>query len=669
MKNKLFTIYFLIVNFFVFSQEHELGKVTLEELNQKTHPIDTSAVAAILFEKGQTLFDYDQNNGFSLKTEVEVKIKIYKKEGFDWANKSVFCYIGNNSSEKVSFSKAITYNIVNGVIEKTKLKSEGEITEKKNKYWEVKKIIMPNVKEGSIIEYKYVINSPFISTFPDWNFQNVIPTNFSEYTTRIPEYFKYNVYRKGFVIINEEKSQSKQSIMLSYKERESQRYTVKTTWTNEQVSYTENKSIYTATNVPALNIESYVNNMNNYTSAIQHELSGKQMPQSIFESFATSWEDVAKKIYENEEFGNQLNKNSYFEEDINTIVKDLVTPQEKITAIFDFVKNRMNWNNFYGYLTDLGVKKAYQDKTGNTADINLMLVSMLRYAGFDSDPILISTRANGISIFPSRTAFNNVIVGVKMDTEYILLDATNKNSIPNIIPIENLNWIGRRIKENGISEMIDLMPKNNSSENVNMIATIDNQGQVTGQVRDQYFDYYAFQFRESYGSLSTDSYLEKLEKRHSGLEIENYERINEKEIYQPLAEKYSFKSNNAVEIIGDKMYFSPLLHYVTSENPFKQEKREYPVDFSYPTKDKYMITLNIPDGYQVETYPKEVAIALPEGYGSFRYTCTVEEKKVQLMVNLNINVAIIPSDDYDTLKEFFKKVVEKENEKIVLKKI
>jgi hypothetical protein len=38
----------------------------------------------------------------------------------------------------------------------------------------------------------------------------------------------------------------------------------------------------------------------------------------------------------------------------------------------------MNWNEKMGYYTDLGVKKAYTEKVGNVADINLMLVSMLR---------------------------------------------------------------------------------------------------------------------------------------------------------------------------------------------------------------------------------------------------------------------------------------------------
>jgi hypothetical protein len=57
--------------------------------------------------------------------------------------------------------------------------------------------------------------------------------------------------------------------------------------------------------------------------------------------------------------------------------------------------------------------KAYKDKTGNVAEINLMLTAMLRYAGLNANPVLVSTRSNGIAMFPNRTAFNYVIAAVE----------------------------------------------------------------------------------------------------------------------------------------------------------------------------------------------------------------------------------------------------------------
>ena len=74
------------------------------------------------------------------------------------------------SSEKVSVSKAYTYNLVNNKVEKTKLGSDSEFIEKINKFWSRKKIAMPNVKEGSIIEFKFEISSPYESNIPENNY-------------------------------------------------------------------------------------------------------------------------------------------------------------------------------------------------------------------------------------------------------------------------------------------------------------------------------------------------------------------------------------------------------------------------------------------------------------------------------------------------------------------
>ena len=61
MKNTLIIlICFISVNFF--GQKRELGKVTVDELKQKNHSTDSSAVAAIMFKVGDVIFDYTQQD-------------------------------------------------------------------------------------------------------------------------------------------------------------------------------------------------------------------------------------------------------------------------------------------------------------------------------------------------------------------------------------------------------------------------------------------------------------------------------------------------------------------------------------------------------------------------------------------------------------------------------
>jgi hypothetical protein len=657
---------FLLNITFSNAQKLELGKVSIEELAEKVHPIDASAVAAILFKKGTVRFEYSQDNGFVMLTEVKTRIKIYKKEGYDWANKIVQYNDFGQFKETVIFDDAFTYNLVNGKIEKTKLKSDGVFNEKVNKYWSRKKITMPNIKEGSVIEFSYIIKSPNIGEMMDWSFQTSIPVNFSEFKTYIPEYFIYKPNQKGFVFPKVAVEKMQKTVSYFYKPAFNPGGNNSTS--QEKLEFEETQTTYLSTNLPAMKEEAFVNNIENYTSTISHELSMIRYPNQPFKAFATDWEAVTKKIYDNEDFGDELNKNGYFEDDVKTLLTGITDVNEKIGMLFKFVKSKVKWNDFTGYACNDGVKKAYKDGVGNVAEINLMLTSMLRFAGLDANPVLVSTRSNGIALFPSRAAFNYVICGVQTAEGLILLDATEKYAVPNVLPLRDLNWLGRLIRKDGTSESVELMPTNYSNERTMLNFALDNKGAIEGTLKQQLTNHNALEFRKKYNSTSKETYLENLENRYNNIEINDYVRDNESDLDKGIVESFGFKDTKDVEIINNKIYFSPLLFLAEKENPFKQEVREYPLDFGFPTNDQQTITVEIPEGYAVESIPKSLNIASGENVATYKYLIENEENKINIAISSSINEPIVPEDFYEVLKSFYKQVVEKQNEKIVLVK-
>lgn len=646
MKIAKIIIFFLLISVSANAQKFKLGRVTEQELLEKRHPIDTSAAAAILHKKGKSYFEI--NGGYwNLVTEVETKIKIYKKEGYEYATEEVGYYSGGRTL-KVFFTDAYTYNLEDGKIEKTKLKTDGKFEEKVNENYTIEKITMPNVREGSVIEYKYVIKSPYFSFFRDWYFQYNIPVNEIEYEVAIPVYFEYNRYLAGATSIQQSEAKTRSGLGSGFQ---------------------ENVITYSAKDVRALKPEAYVNNIRNYMSILKHELAVVRMPNSNPEFYADNWESVSKKIYEHKGFGKELKLNSYFQDDIKELLKTTPKSEEKVIAIFNYVKNRMTWNEKNSYYCDKGVKRAYTDKVGNTAEINLMLVSMLRFAGFNANPVLISTRSNGVALYPNRNAYNYIVAGVLMDGEQVLFDATSKYALPGLLPVRALNWNGRLIRENGTTHEVDLIPKVNSKEIIQVSAQINSSGKVTGKARDQYYDYNAYRFRENYLGMSKDSYLEAMEKRYGGVEIDDYKTLYDKDLSKPMLEEYSFVHNGLTDIIGDRMYINPMLYFRQAENPFKQEIREYPIDFVYPRQDKYMISIIIPEGYEIEFAPESIALAMEENIGSFKYNINAEKNIIQLSVALDINYANISQNYYTALRSFYQKLIEKQNEKIILKKV
>ncbi|RKR10721.1 transglutaminase superfamily protein [Flavobacterium sp. 90] len=667
---KLFSLSILLLFISkVTAQEFKLGKVSIAELEQKVHPKDSSAVAAILYKKGEVRIEYDQNEGFVTFTDVETRIKIYKKEGYNWATQAVWYYNQSSFKERVFFTDAVTYNLVNGKIEKTKLKSDGTFDEVLNKYRGQKKITMPNVKEGSVIEFRYTIKCPSDRIIRDWDFQTSIPVNYSEFSTFIPEYYVFNLRQKGYIFPKTTTVKNPKSVVLTSKERSDNGNVSHTTFSTGKLDYVETQTTFKAVDFPAMKEESFVNNIDNYLSSVAHELSMIKYPNSTMKEYSTDWNSVVKTIYDYDDFGPELNKTGYFEDNLKTLLVGKNTPEEKIQTILSYVQSNVKWNGYMGYSCDSGVKKAYKEKTGNIADINLMLTAMLRYSGLTANPVLVSTRSNGIALFPNRNAFNYVIAAVETEQGNILIDASEKFSTPNVLPLRVLNWSGRLIRKDGTSQEIDLMPSKPSSDNVFMNYSIDADGKVTGKTRRQSTDYNAMITRDNMSSVKEEEYLEKLENSNNKIEISEYIRTNEKDILLPTIETYSFTGNNLCEVIGGKIYVSPMLFFTNDENPFKQEVREYPVDFSYPFLDKYNITIQIPEGFAVETLPAPAILNMEDNLGTFKFNIAASGNALQLSIAHQINDAVVSAEKYEMLKEYYKVMIAKETEKIVLKRI
>lgn len=626
-----------------FAQDFRMGKISIEELNEKVHPFDSTAVAAVLYKKGVTTMEFN-NTGLEIKTEVETRIKIYKKEGLDYANFSISYYI-NGEKENVTFNEATTYNLVNDKIEKTKIKKEGEFKEDLNEYWSSKKIVLPNVKEGSVIEFKYTFRSPYYNKIDDWYFQQGIPVNNVSYEINIPEYLIYRIdLNTPDIVANQETA-------------------------IHSLGYNQMRTTYTGSYLPAIKSEEFVTNIRNYAARVKHELASTRFPNSMVKNYVLTWNDVVKTIYDYNEFGGELKQSSYFESDISSL-SAISNPEERMTAIFGFVQNKMTWNERYGYTCNDGVKKAYKIGTGNVAEINLMLTKMLRTAGLQANPVLVSTRANGISVFPSRDAYNYVIVCVELNNKKYLLDATSKYSAPDILPIRAINYTGRILRDNKTHEEISLTPVKLSREVITGLLSLDAEAKISGKLRHQYTDYEAYDFRDRHNKTSENSYLENLEKKYEGIEIgDDYKRTNANELNSPLTEDFSITTNNFVDVIGDKIYLSPMIHYQLKRNPFTSEKRNYPIDFVYPFNTRYNLNYTFTEAYEIESLPKPINIALPDGIGSFKYTVGGQGKQIQIAVDLTLNRAVVSENYYFDLKEFFKHVVDKQAEKIVLKRI
>lgn len=80
------------------------------------------------------------------------------------------------------------------------------------------------------------------------------------------------------------------------------------------------------------------------------------------------------------------------------------------------------------------------------------------------------------------------------------------------------------------------------------------------------------------------------------------------------------------------------------------------------------MTVVIPDGYKVESVPESLTIVMEDSIGSYKYNITENGNTIQLSSFFDINFPTVSHEYYRTLKDFFRKVIEKQNEKVVLVK-
>lgn len=653
----------------VVAQNHKFGDVSKEMLQEKFYPTDSSAKAAYLLKDRNTFLKYNQNEGFSLVTKIHEIIKIYSKDGFNYATKSIALYKNSTNQETISGLKGYTYSLVNGKSQASKLKKEGIFKTELSKYYNQTKFTFPKIKEGSIIEYKYEIHSPFYSNVDEFKFQHDIPVKVLNAKFDAPEYFSFKSSYKGFLKIIPKKTSGRGQITFLNKSRSGGGFGATiTNFSSDDIEYKTYIESYNMFNIPALKSEPFVNNISNYRSAVKYELSYTKFPNSTAKYYSTTWKDVVKSIFENSSFGAELNKTGYFEKEIDALIADVSDPIARARVIFNYVTSNIKWNGYHSKYASKGVRKAYKEHTGNVAEINLMLTSMLRYAGLDANPVLVSTRKNGIPLFPTREGYNYVICGIETPNDIMLLDATSKFSAPNILPFRALNWQGRIVRKSGSSELIDLYPKNISKSTINMFATLNADGTVKGKMRAVKTGHQARRYRTKYNKTDKEDFIKDLERKYSGIEINEFDVTEHLNVNKPITETCNFTIESQADVINDKIYFSPLFFLKTNENPFKLADREFPVDFGYPTDDVYRFNITLPEGYNVEFIPESKVLQLPDNLGKLTYRLKLVGNTIQLIIDSKINKAIISPMYYNAVKSYFSDMVELENEQIVLKK-
>ena len=651
LKTLIFIFISLIFSSSIFSQaqkEPKFGKISIEQLQKTVDEKFPDAHAVVLFDYGTTYYRFLTNIGLQLTTRRHVAIQFFDNTEFDLATFEIFLYHNNRNKEKLEGVKGYTYNLTDGKFDRVKFSKKDIIKEEIHENLDVKKITMPNVKEGSIIELKYDVVSDYVSSMDPWYFQKSIPTRYSEYNIEIPEFFTFNKNMVGYYSPFVKKR--KKTSMGGYG------------------VYTEG---WAMTDLPAFEEEDYMRSYKNYVSKIDFELKSIQVPFGPVEFYTKSWEEIRSDLMQFRYFGGALKKTR--SNAIVDIVKQYESgsEEERMIGIYEHIKKNMKWDGQTSKVSRTGLAKALKKESGNSGDINLALIGTLRKAGFKVDPVVLSTRDNGMlpMTHPSSEHLNYVIAAVKLEDKTIYLDATDDYYPAGVLPLRCFNGNAVVLKKEQVEQINELKPIAKYKSVTQNKLTLTPDGTLEGTVKKTKSGYQAINFRKAYDRADNEeAFLESLQNKQEGLTIESHQFENMSDPYKPIKEEYEVTFDDKAEIAGDLIYLNPMINNAYSDNPFKMEVRQYPVDYAIPIEETYMLQFTLPEGYQVESMPERLTISLPGKATLFSYSAKIMGDKINVISRIKITKTIFLEDEYKALKEFYNLIINKHTEQIVLKK-
>jgi hypothetical protein len=615
----------------------KIDKTFFQETNYAKYQMHT---AVILNSEAVTHFVWNSNT-FDIATTYKYRYKILKPNGYKFANIALN-YISENDYERISDISGVVYNIEKGQLVAQKMGKSNIYKQKQNNKTELK-MIMPNIRVGSIFEYSYTITKQSFSNINTFYFQEVLPVLHSVYSIYMPEYYTFNT-----------KLIAPQSLKLNRK-----KHNETLSFQNEMKSYLVTQYTYELKNVPKFEFEPFQSSIKNEQFKIDFALLTYYFKEQTVD-INTNWQEIGSQVSEHPYIGMQLDKKISFSF-LNDSLSKSKSKKDSINTIIKKIKNEIKWNEIYD-LYAVSLKEAINLKEGNSATLNLLLLNQLQKYDIASFPVLSATKLYGTAIdsFYNLNQFNTIIA--KVDTGYnqfAYIDMTQNNATAFMIP-ENLLFTNALVLEKDTAIFTNLKNNIHSVCNIAINVQVDaNNVSINGYVNGT--NYFAKQLQEQIPNVHLENVFSSFEKFSDNVKV----------TFTPTTGtvfEMNFNANNKKVAISNVIEVGCNYFPFFMIQPFVQNKRNANIDFGF--SKKYIVNINLvfDNGLQIITYPKPYLLKTENDELALNINSHVDENQLQVSFEFDIAKAVLPKSEYDMVQQFFQILFDKINEPIVLQK-
>lgn len=654
MHRFLFLLIFLTIPSTFYSQSiisHVFGDPTDYEFSLKQYDRAPDAPAVVLYEKGTYTVDVVDRYVRLIK-KVHRKIKVFDATRYSDYTFEIPYYRESQVRENITELTALTHN---GAMKKYISESAIFDTDE-NRNWSLRKFTFPDVQDGSIIEYTYQIETPYLTNIGNWYFGHDIPTIYSELETELPGNYSYNrtLYGDQKLFINH--AEIKKACFQPPGFRKAADCEL---------------AVYAMRYIPAYKEEPYMLSIDNYRPALHFEIVESFRSKHNQTRYSKTWKDVGNRLKNSSNFGRQLKHSKFFAESLPNHILAISDSLERAKAIYYFIQKHYTWNGKYRILSDIDVKNAFKSKIGNISEINFSLLNALEAAGIDAEVMLLPSRENALVTkeHPTLFSFNYVIAYLNIKGETYLLDATDKATPFGVLPMRALNVEGRvfNLKKDSRFEAIE--PFANNMHYLNIQLAADEHGTFNGNANEISTGYISYLKHKTNKNQNVDAISKEKRAENNNLIIKEYAVENQSDLDQPYKESIAFTLEN--EETSNRMFLYPfLIKPYFEENPFKVSERKFPIDFGFPVTNNYLISIDLKEQYEVVKVPENKRLTFPDNDAELSVIYEVNDSRINIRLNLKLNEVSYPPEALEALQQFFSTLIDiQQNQPIELKRL
>ncbi|WP_420460055.1 DUF3857 domain-containing protein [Neolewinella sp.] len=638
----------------------EFGRISDADRALNVFPADSSAEAYVLYDHLDLDFEYSDVQGPSTIEKIHRRVKLFKPSAYERANVKLEF---DREYVEISDVEGFVHLAEGGSIPLTSAEINTQDGEGLRK---IISFTFPRLSPGVTIEYRYVKRTKSILTPTVYTFQEDIPVRWAEYTALIPAYYDYvSLGASGRYTVNEAEIVKRQW---------GPNFSSGAYSSNNKLDHTRIR--WAMQDIAAYDYQPYTNNFVDYLPKARLQLRGVQYPGRPKNSVFSSWEETVKDLQDRQDFGryyrNKINYSKLWR-DAEPVVIATDDTRARIEAAYRFVIGHYAWNGRYRILASASPNSTYSDGSGNSADLNIALLSLLNEAGIEAYPLLVSLRDQGspIESYPMLDQFDHLMVYTEVDGKPLLLDANDPDrpaGLPRFDALNHRGWVADEKNPRWVD--LTVAPAHQTAM---AVLDVDGSGRATAEVTARMDSYFAF---------STRSKLRGMEKNQDGpLVADIVKQFPEATVLEGVTATDDDPTKDQIALtlkmdvpagqaLDDYLYVQPVLLSMLDDELDDVDQRLYPIDFAYPWVQRYIAQINLPEGYVVDEVPASIRLRSDDGTLVATYATQENAALRTLSINFTVQLdrTLFAAEEYGPLREMFHRIIELQRAPVVLKR-